>query len=77
MRFLTRPHLDRVVVIRVRREKADGRAAGFDELLRPTHARLVDRDQPTRVDASDRALERRPLPMNVGSVALTRTPPFF
>jgi hypothetical protein len=44
---------------------------------RDIHARLVDRDQPARIDPLDRPLERRTAALNVGSVAFTRTPPFL
>ena len=44
---------------------------------RDIHTRLVDGDQPLRIDGADRPLERRALPLNVGSVLFTRTRPFF
>jgi hypothetical protein len=41
------------------------------------YARLIDCDPPPRIDPLDPPVERHALPLNVGSVAFTRTPPFL
>src|SRR5215475_13430464 len=44
---------------------------------RDIYARFIDGDQPVRIDGRPPRAKRFTLSMNVGSVALTRTPPFF
>src|ERR1700720_4597701 len=69
------------VIAPIHRTRFDVFLAPLDPRMRASHGdihpRFIDRDQSFRVDGGDRSAERVAFVANVGSVAFTRTLPFF